>query len=81
MSTSFLSPPQPGRDQTNHAAPHHPADAEDGDDEGPDEGHGGVAVDVVSIIILVQKDDGRIHDSISSISEGYASYMCVCNTL
>ena len=76
-----MSPSQPRRDETNHAAPHHPADAEDGDDEGPDEGHGGVAVDVVSIIILVQKDDGRIHDSISSISEGYASYMCVCNTL
>ena len=76
-----MSPPQPGRDETNHAAPHHPADAEDGDDEGPDEGDGGVAVDVVSIIILVQKDDGRIRNSISSFSEGYASYMCVCNTL
>ena len=38
-----MSPSQPGRDETNHAAPHHPADAEDGDDEGPDEGDGGVA--------------------------------------
>ena len=75
------SPSEPRRDKSDDTAAHHAADAEDGDDEGPDEGHGGVAVDVVSIIILVQKDEGRIHDSISSISEGYASYMCVCNTL
>ena len=37
------SPSEPRRDKSNYTAPHHAADAEDGDDEGPDEGDGGVA--------------------------------------
>ena len=38
-----ISPSKPRRDESDHAASHHAADAEDGDDEGPDEGDGGVA--------------------------------------
>ena len=37
------SPSEPRRDKSDDTAAHHAADAEDGDDEGPDEGDRGVA--------------------------------------